>query len=211
MLVRVFVPPADALQRADHFKPDVVEQDGGANRGSSGEQVPGQFIAQHDDVAFLRFVQAIEPASLLEGKKPDLVELRFHADNLSVGTGEFTHRAHVIASQHRRSLANVGSFLADVGVVLIGKQIVAGGVHAAGDHGRTAGEDKHDVLPVFGQPALVSRAEPFAQADQQQQRSHTPGHAEHGEERAQLVGPQSAEDLREDVQDHPHNQGTLYL
>src|SRR6266478_5462747 len=163
---KVFVTPADALDGADHFKPYVVEQDGSADRGSSGEEVPGQFVAEDDDVAFLRFVQTIKPAPLLDGKKPDLIELRLHADNLPVGSGEFANRTHIIASQKRRSVANVGSFPTDVRVVLVGKQIAAGGVHAACDHGRTAGEDKHDVFPVFGQPPLVSRAETFAQADE---------------------------------------------
>ena len=59
--------------------------------------------------------------------------------------------------------------------------------------------------PNSASVALVSRTEAFAQTDQQQQRSDSPGNAEHGEERAQLVGPQGAEDLRQDVQDHPHN------
>jgi hypothetical protein len=35
--------------------------------------------------------------------------------------------------------------------------------------GARAGKDKHDVLPEFGQPTLVSRAETLAQPDKQQQ------------------------------------------
>src|SRR4029077_1504145 len=150
-------------------------------------------------------------ASLLERKIPDPVVLRLHAGNLPVGTGKFADRTYVITVNNRRSVADVGSFSADVHIVLIGQQIVARGVHAACDHWGATGEDKHDVFAEFSQVALVSRPKTFAHTDEQQQRSHTHGYAEHSEEGAQLVCTQGAEDLRENVQDHPHNQGYCSL
>ena len=48
--------------------------------------------------------------------------------------------------------------------------------------GARPGKMKHDVFAELGQFALVARAEAFAHADQQQQGSHAPGDAEHGQE-----------------------------
>src|SRR5450432_2348377 len=119
-------------------------------------------------------------SSQLEWKKANLVVLRLHADNLSIGAGEFADGAYVIAGKDRRSVADMGSFLADVRIVPVGKEIVAGGVHAACHHRGPARENEHDIFPEFRQRTLVSRTEALPQANQQQQRSHTPGNSKHG-------------------------------
>ena len=58
--------------------------------------------------------------------------------------------------------------------------------------------------PILRKVALVAGSEPFAQADQQKQRTDTPGDAEHGEKRTQLMRPEGAENLRENVDHHLH-------
>ena len=77
--------------------------------------------------------------------------------------GEFAGGADIIAGKDRRSLADMRSFHADVRIVLVSEQIVAGGVHAGCDHRSASRKDKHDVFAKFGQVALVSRAEALAQ------------------------------------------------
>src|ERR1700676_167119 len=145
----VFVTATDALHSTDHFKPDVIEKNGSSNRRPSGKKVPRQFVAEDNHVAFLSFVQTIQPSPLLERKIPDLVVLGLHAGNLPVGAGKLADGPDVIAEKHRRSIAYVGSLLADVHIVLAGEQIFAGRIHAPGDCGSAAGEDKHNVLAEF--------------------------------------------------------------
>ena len=70
----------------------------------------------------------------------------------------------------------------DVEIIGVGQQISAGGVHVALDRRRAPGEKKHDVFAELGHLALIARAEAFADAYQQQQRSHPPRNSEHGKE-----------------------------
>ncbi len=195
---------------ANDFEPNAVQQDECAHRRAPGEQGLQQFVAEDDHIASLRSVQFIQPASLLEGKITYFAELGLRAQDFSARVGEFADLVQVGARNQRAGISDMRAF-ADIHVVLVGEQIRTGGVHAALYGGRAPREDKHDVLAELGQLALVAGAEAFAHTYQKQQRSHTPGDAEHGEERTQLVCPQAAEDLREDVQNHPHNRETLYL
>ena len=64
--------------------------------------------------------------------------------------------------------------------------------------------DHDDVLAHRGHLFVLTAAESFAESDQQQQRSHTPGDAKHREERAQFMRPQRAHSLAEDVQQQLH-------
>ena len=57
---------------------------------------------------------------------------------------------------------------------------------------------------MIGQILLLAGAEALAQANQQQQRTHSPGDAEHGEKGAQLVRPQGAQHFREHVEGASH-------
>ena len=54
-----------------------------------------QFIAEHDYVASLRFVELVEPAALLQRKIADVTELRFDASDFAVSAVKFTHRPHI--------------------------------------------------------------------------------------------------------------------
>jgi hypothetical protein len=73
-----------------------------------------------------------------------------------------------------------------------------------GNGGSAAGEEQHDVFAVLQEVAFVAGPETFAEADQQEQGTDAPGDAEHGEERAQFVRPEGAENLRENVEHHLH-------
>ena len=65
-------------------------------------------------------------------------------------------------------------------------------------------EDEHDVAANGFQLAAISRAKALAQAHQQQQRTHAPGNAKHGEKRAQLVRPKHPQHLAENINKHSH-------
>jgi len=53
-------------------------------------------------------------------------------------------------------------------------------------------------------------AEALSQTDQQQQRTNAPSDAEHGQERAQLMRPESPEGLPDDIEDKAHATEPLY-
>ena len=144
----VVVAAADALQRADDFEAMAIEQNERADGGTSGKKVAGHLIAENDDVAFLSFVEVVEPASLLQREEADSVVLRFGAGELAAGAGELADRMHVVGGENGSDGPNVRRFLADVEVVLVGEPVLAGGVHAARNRGSAAGEDQHDVFAV---------------------------------------------------------------
>ena len=62
----VFVAAADAVYRTDDLEAMAVEQNEGAEGRTSRKKVVGHFIAEDDDVAFLNFIEIVEPASLLQ-------------------------------------------------------------------------------------------------------------------------------------------------
>ena len=172
--------------------------------GRPGKKVAGHLIAKDDDVAFLSFVESVEPASLFQRQEADSVVLWFGAGELATGAGELTDGMHVVSGENGSDGANVQRFLADIEVILVGEPVLAGGIHAAPNRRGAAREDHHDIFAILRKTALVTASEAFAQADQQQQGTDTPGDAEHGEERTQLVRPEGAENLRENVDHHLH-------
>ena len=81
-----------------------------------------------------------------------------------------------------------GELVGDHALVLIRE----GGDGAAPHH--------DDIGAEFGEAALLAGAKAFAEADEQEERGDSPGDAEHGEERPELVGPDGLEDLHEDLE-----------
>jgi len=130
--------------------------------------------------------------------------LRFGASELAAGAGELADGMHVVGGENRSDSPNVRRFFADIEVILVSEPVLASGVHAARNRRSAAGVDPHDVLAVLREVALVTGSETLAEADQQEQRTDTPGDPEHGEERTQLVRPEGAENLREHIDHRLH-------
>ena len=59
-------------------------------------------------------------------------------------------------------------------------------------------------LAEFVELFLVAGTKAFAQANQQQQRPHSPCDAKHGQKRTQFVRPQSAQGLAKNFQQETH-------
>ena len=116
----------------------------------------------------------------------------------------------IAARNDGHGIAHVTSQL-NVEIVLVGKQIGSRRSHVAFDRGGSPREKEHDVLAEFRQLPFVPRPEPLPHTNQQQKRADSPGNAEHGQERAQLVRPQIAKDLGEDVGDTTHKRKTRQL
>src|SRR5258708_30160275 len=181
-----------------------IEENERAHGGTSGKKVACHLIAEDDDVAFLTFVEVVQPAPQFQRKEADPVVLRFGSGELATGAGEFADRVHLIGDENGSDGANVRSFFTDVEVILVGEPILAGGVRAALNGRSAAGEEHHDVFAVLRKAALIAGSEALAEADQQNQGTDSPGDAEHGEERTQFVRPEGAENLRQDFDHHLH-------
>ena len=107
---------------------------------------------------------------------------------------------HIVAVDDRRHPAYIRALGHHVAIILIGQVILLHAGKAAIEHGRAAPEDEHHVLTQRGQLLLVAAAKAFSHPNQEQQRPDAPRNAEHGEERTQLMRPQGAHGLPEDVE-----------
>src|SRR5258708_6127836 len=111
---------------------------------------------------------------------------------------------YFVGDEYRSDGLNVRRLFANVEVILVREPVLASGGRAALNGRSAAGKEHHDVFAVLRKAALVAGSETLAEADQQEQGTDTPGDAEHGEERTQLMRPEGAENLREDVDHHLH-------
>src|SRR5206468_539000 len=100
----------------------------------SRKETPRHLVAQDNHVALLAVVRIVEPAPLLERKKPNPIKLRRDADDLSGRTGKLANRPHFRSGKHGRSIAHEWCCVSNIDVILISQQIVAGGAQAALDH-----------------------------------------------------------------------------
>jgi hypothetical protein len=140
----------------------------------------------------------------VDGHVTDLVEVGRDADDLAAGLVEIADRANVVARNCRRGCADAATFAQNVLVVSLGQVVLVQGREAALHHGSATGPYKHHVLAERIELLAIAGTKPFTDADQQEQGTDAPGNAEHGQERAQLVGPKRAKRLPENVENMPH-------
>ena len=194
----------DLAEHADDFKANAIEQDGRAHRRASGKYVLQQLPADDGHAPGFGVVLIVEPAARADGHIADLVVLGSDAEDLAVGGTVIADRANVFAIEHGRNVLMRARLAANGEVILISEMVGAAGLRAAFDRRDASGEGKHDVLAEILQLLRLPAAEAFAQTDQQEQRSDAPGDAEHGEKRAQLMGPEGGQRLANDFDEHPH-------
>ena len=139
-----FLP--DFSEHADDFKTNVIEQDGRADGGASGEDVLQQFPADDGHAAGFGVVLIVEPAAGTYGNIADLVVLGCDAEDLSAGRTVIADGADVFAVEHGGKIFERARLAADGEVILVGEMVGASGLGAAFDGGRAAGEGEHDVL-----------------------------------------------------------------
>src|SRR3984885_5602843 len=152
----------------------------------------------------LRVVFIIEPASGLDWSIADLAVLGNDAEDLPVGGSIVAHGADVLALQHGGNGAQKFGLIADREVVAISQVVGLSRLVASGNRRDASRKSKHNVLTQFGQALVLPATEAFSQANQQKQRTHSPGNSEQCQEGAQLMRPQSGERLPDDVEEHSH-------
>src|ERR1700688_1067574 len=147
----------------------------------------------------LGVIVIVEPTARIDWEGTNLFVLGRDSENLPVGRTKIAHRTNVVAFKHWRNREQQFSLAANSEIVLVSKVVRLPGLVAAYDRRDAPGEDEHDVLPEVRQLFGLTAAKTFSQADQQEQRTHSPRNAKHSEEGAQLMRPQSRHGLAHDV------------
>src|SRR5438094_605260 len=98
---------SDTLQGTNHLKTNSIHQDCLANRRPSRKEHPPRFIADHDDCAFLRIVQLIEPAAFIDRQISNLIEVSWHAHHLTAALKIIADRANITARDDWRGKLHV--------------------------------------------------------------------------------------------------------
>ena len=123
----------------------------------------------------------IEPAARPHWDRPDLVVSRSHAEYLTAGGTIVAHRADIFAVQHWRDIAQMLGSVADRQVVAI-REVPCSARSLATFHGRNAArKNKQNVGAKFFQVLFLTTAKTLTEADQKEQRPHSPGDPEHGQ------------------------------
>src|SRR5271169_131965 len=196
---------ADFAEHTDNLEADAIEQNGRAYGRTAGEYVFQQLPADHGHSPRLGIVLVIEPAAGADGHIADLVVFRRNAEDLAIGGPVVADGANVLAVEYRGKILERARLAANGEIILISEMVSAAGLRAAFDRGDTPGEAEHDVLAKILELPRLPAAKALAQANQQEQRSHAPGDAEHGKERPQLMGPERGQRLANDFDEHPHS------
>ena len=143
-------------------------------------------------------IVGVDEAAFVHGDKATSGEVGLDADDLAGGVGEGADGVEVVAVEHGGDGAELGEG-AQIGLVAQGELI---GAHAGvliGDGGDGSVPHHDHIVAEGGEVAVLAGAEALAEADQDEERTDSPGNAEHGQEGAQLVGHHGAEDLTERV------------
>src|ERR1051326_3023618 len=198
------VAVTDALQGANHFEPDAVEQNRAADRGPPEKKSAPGFIAQHDYRTLLRIVHFIQPAALMDGQVTNLMDRCGNAIDSAAGLVEVADGADVAAPNHPGGRRHARTVAHNVLVVTEGKVILPQRGETTLHHRSTARPDKHYIFTDGGELLTVAGPESLSNSDQQEQGTNTPGDSEHGQERAQFVRPESGQSLAEDIEEQAH-------
>ena len=130
------VPVANALQGADHFKADPVEQNAGADCRATREKRPAGFVTQDDHRPFLRIVHIVQPPALVHRQVANLIEHGRDAHDLAAGLVKVTDCAEVTSSNDRSRSRHAGAFAHDIFVIAVIQIILAQSREAALHYGR---------------------------------------------------------------------------
>ena len=200
----VIAVPAHLSDHADHIKTHPIQQDGGPHRRPPGKHILEQLPSHNGHAAAFTVVLIVEPAAWFHRHIANPVVVRGNSEDLSIGGSIIANRAYVFAVENRRQCADKFGLGPHRQVVSVCEIVCLPGLSAARDCRDAPGKHEHDVLSERGKLLFLAAAESFSQAHQQQKRAHPPGNSEHGEERAQLMRPQSGQRLPDNVEEHSH-------
>ena len=206
----IVIAAADVVGDADDGEAGSVEGDPVAERRMAGKEKLGAFLAEDNDAVLVANVVGADETTLGKGHPADVFEIRLDPEHLAPSGFVLALLLDVAAIDERGRVADVGGLGAD-GLNVGEGEVV--GTHAAvlaGD-GRDVAVPQHDdVVAELGELALLAGAEAFAHGDEQQHGADTPGDAEHGEERAELVGADGQKNLSESVAEALHGAAFRY-
>ena len=158
---RVIVPLTHALDHADHFEAQAVEQDCVSHRRPAREQVFQHLVANHGDETFLPLVAIVEPAPGGQRQISDGIVMRRYAADFAVGVAVLTDLANIQPREHGGRGANVRC-AKNVRIVAVCEAIVPPRTHIAGNGRSASGKHEHDVFAERIQCAAVAGTESLA-------------------------------------------------
>ena len=203
LVVAVVVAVADGLESAYNGEADVVDGDGLTQHRVAQREQCGGLRPENHDAAAIGHVGSVDEAAFGQGHGAYLGKVRLDAQHRSGGVGPGADLIQIPTAEDGGDRAQLRQ--GAQGGFVSGRQLV--GAHSGvlvGQSGNGGAPHHHHVVAEGGQLLVLAGAEALAQAHQHQQRADAPGDAEHGQEAAQLVGHDGAEDLAESVGEALH-------
>jgi hypothetical protein len=198
LVVEVVVAAARCGGVADDGEGGAVDGDRLADQRVAGKEQMSGLEAEHGDAAALGNIGGVNEAAFLHLDEAHIGEIGLDACDLRGSVGPRADLVEILPIEDGGDGAQFGQ-LAHVRFILRGELIGTHGGVLVGQRGDGGVEHHDDVVADAGQVAPLATAKAFAQTDQNEQRTDSPGNAEHGEEGAQLVGHHGPEDFTENV------------
>ena len=198
------VAAADLLADADHGEIDSVNGNDLADHGMALKENLRGFLRDKDDAARLEDVLLIDKAACSDGKITDNRVAWLISAQMGRSVAPLTDLVEIGAGKLGRDVFNFRQ--AANGVLVAQGQLI--GAHAGvlvGQGGDGAVHDHDDVMTELRKLLTLAFAEAFAKAHKDEQRANSPCNSKHGEEAAQLVSHDGAENLPESVREAVHD------
>ena len=186
------------LHRSDDGVRNAIHPDVLADRFPFGEELFFNVAAEEGDVAGLLVVLIVVETAFESRDATNFLEWRERADDGNRTAIEEAADLSVVAEFGHDVFAG-GRFFSDLNVIVFQPTNETAGTRATGLHAGAAGENDHDVFAKRFLIFLDTGAEAFARCDHDGDRDDAPGDAEHGEERAALLRPESHQRIAKKV------------
>lgn len=155
---------ADHGEHADYLKANLIQQYGGAHRGSPRKQLARDLAPQKTDPAALQIVLVIDPTTDLHGDGSHFAINGKYAGNQAIGAGVVADHPNVIPRDHRRNVYHELGLVLDGSVIFKSQVEPPHGSETALDCRRAATPEENDVFAEGLQLPPVAAAEAFTNA-----------------------------------------------
>ena len=138
-----------------------------AQRRTPRKKIAHHLMAQHRHVSALLIIKIVQPASLAHRQIADFIKIGRDSDDLSIAGGKITHGADIASLQHRRTIAHQLGLMADVKIILVGKEVLFHSLVLSGHRRNPARKDEDNILSHGLKLTPVAGAEALPQSHQQ--------------------------------------------
>ena len=184
---------------ADNREGNVVEIDELPDCWTAAEQLLLRIGAEEGDATAFRDVILIVEAAFADAEAANLGKLRRRAGDRERRRVVRRVRTHRVLLELRDRVLTIGRFVLKIGKIGINPVHQATSPRTAGLQAGAAMEDDHQVAAQgFGLFRLAD-AKTLAGGDHQDDRDHSPGDPEHGQQRADAVRPEGSKHVLDEI------------